>query len=287
MNSKLLPFALVLLFAPALFAQDYAIRLARPLKPGDELKLSVTAKMAQTTTQAVNDGAPQERKQEVSVQFDGTEKVIAVDANGKETKVTLTADKFTQTVGGGDPTDVVPKGTVIDCAVVDAKPDFQIDGKPAEHAVSQAASMVVDLSHGQHTDDEVFGAKEHKKKGDSWDMNTDLAKADLGNSAAGAEFSDLTGKTTLDDVTGDTMKVTAHMTGKLKPPLPPALTIDDTSFEVTFTGVFPVDINKCQLEQTQALSMTFSAHADAPSGGKVIIKSTVNQSVTRKTTPVK
>ena len=285
MNMKLLPVACLLLATPALFAQDYEIRLNRALKAGDELKISVTAKMSQSTTQAVNGAAAQEQKQEITVQFDGTEKAVEVDATGRETKETLTVDKFTQTVGGAT-TDVAPKGTVITCSVVDNKPSFQIDGKDVDASIAMPVGMVAELSHGDPTNDDLFGAKEHKKKGDSWDMNADLAKKSFADSAGGIEISELSGKTTLDDVSGDTMKISSTITGKVKPPLPPSVTVDDASMSATLKGTYPVDVTKYIQDFFQEMTISFSAHAEGP-GGKVVIKSTVVQSETRTSTPLK
>lgn len=285
MNSKFLPFALALLLAPAVFAQDYPIHLVRPLKAGDQEKISVTAKTSQSTTQSLDGAPPQEQKLEGVSQLDGTEKVIAVDANGKETNISLTVDKFTQTIGSAT-SEVVPGGTVIACSVADKKQVYTIDGKPVDAAVAQALDMVVDLSHGQHTDDEIFGTTDRKKKGDSWDANAAIATSDLKASGGGAEFTDIAVKTTLDDVADDALKISARITGKIKPPLPPEITVDDSTFDAKWAGTFPTDTTKYKPDELQEMVITFSAHADGPSGQKVVIKSTVDQSVTRKTTPV-
>lgn len=286
MRIKNLPFAfLLLLAAPALFAQDYAIRLTRPLKPGDQIKLSVTGKQSQSTTQSIGDAAPKEQKQEIAVQLDGVEKVIEVDASGRETKMTITVDKFTLTQGGNT-SDVVPKGSVITCSADGKKSVYEIDGKAADPDVAQALDMVVQLAHGDPTDDEVLGTKEHKKKGDSWDINTDLAKTSLAAQMSGAELSDLSGKTTLDDVAGDNLKISSEMKARVKPPLPPQFTVDDSTLEAKYDGTFPIDTAKPPVEESQVATLSFTAHTDSPQG-KVVVKSTVVQSQTVTTTLVK
>ena len=285
MKAKFLPFALALFLAPALLAQDYEIRLTRALEDGDELKLSVAAKMAIVTSQTVGDAAPKEQKQDMDVQFDGMEKVIAVDAHGRETKATLTVDKFTVTAAGST-VDIAPKGTVISGAITDGKAGFQIDGKDVEPQVAQALAMVIQLSNGGPTDDEIFGTKDKKKKGDSWDINADVAKKSFADASAGMEMPDLSGKTTINDDAGDALKISAAITGKVKPPLPPIVTLDDSSLTATFTGTFPKDVTKYSPEESQVLAISFSAHADTPNG-KVVVKTTMNQSMTRTATIVK
>ena len=286
MKIRFIAIAFVLLSVSAALAQDYPIRLARPLKAGDEENLSVTAKMSQSMSQAMGDAPAQEQKEEMTIQYDGVEKVEAVDANGKETQASLTVDKFTQTASGTT-TDIAPKGTVIGCSIVDKKQTYEIDGKAVEPALAQALDLLMQLSTGAPTDDEIFGTKEAKKKGDSWDINTALAKAALEGSNGGMQFSDLAGKTTVDDVTGDAMKITAHLTGKAKPPLPANLTLDDSALDATFQGTYPLDTAKYQPEDSQQLKLTYSAHADIPFGGKMVVKFVMEQSVERKTTPVK
>ena len=265
MKIKFLPLAFLLLATPALFAQDYEIRLARANKPGDQLNLSATGKLSMDSTQTLGDAAPKEQKQDITVQFEGVEKIVEVDAKGKETKITLTVDKLTQTVGS-ETTDVAPKGTVITCSVSGKKQNYEIDGKAADPGVAQALDVVIQLSRGEPSDDEIFGTKEHKKKGDSWDINADLAKSSLAGQTGGGEVSDLSGKTTLDDVAGDNLKVSALMKGKAKPPLPPQIIVDDSSFDAKFTGTFPIDVTKPPVEEGEEVTFAFTAHADTPKG---------------------
>lgn len=286
MNAKFLQIAFLLLGAPALFAQDYEIRLTRALKAGDEMKVSVTTKMSQSMAQSVDGGTPQERKHEIVVQFEGVEKVLQVDADGRETKETLTVEKLTQ-AADGQTGEVVPKGTVVTCSITGKKPSFQIDGKDVEPPVAQALATVAQLSGGDPTDDAIFGTKERKKKGDSWDINSDLAKQLLGNMAGGIGLSDLAGKTSVDDVTGDALKMSAQITGKVKPPLPEGVTLDDAaSFTASFHGTFPIDPAKFPPEESQEMKVSFTVHAET-AGSKVAVTTNIMQTQTRIVTPVK
>lgn len=283
MNPKYLPLVLVVLFAPAVFGQDYEVRIGRALKAGDALKLSVTAKQTQDQSITLN-GAPQkDDKQSVSVQFDGVEKVIAVDSNGKETKITLTVDKFTQTEGDKT-SDLLPKGAVVTCSIGDDKKQaYEIDGKAADDAATQALDMIVDLSRGGPTDDEALGTKEKKKKGDSWDVNADQTKKYL---EGAGDFTNITGKTTLDDVTGGNMKLSAHITATFKPPLPDTITVDSATMEANVSETCPIDTSKYESEDATSLITSFSGHADSPNG-KVVMKLTMAQTSSRTITPVK
>ncbi len=173
----------------------------------------------------------------------------------KRQKTSLIVEKFTMTTNGAT-ADAEPKGTVIHSSVVDRKDVHEIDGKAVDRTVAQALDMVVSLSHGAPTDDEILGTKDRKKKGDSWDVNAGKARAAMESSADGAEISNITGKTTLADVTGDSLEITAHLTGSVKPPLPPSVTVDQGSMEVDFAGAFPIDPAKCQSKDTQIFSLS-------------------------------
>ena len=56
MKTKFLPIALALLLAPAVFAQDYEIKLTRPKKAGAEYNLDVAGKQSKDVT-VTSDGA--------------------------------------------------------------------------------------------------------------------------------------------------------------------------------------------------------------------------------------
>ncbi len=286
-KAKYLPFALGLfLLSPSVFAQDYAIRFLRPLKPGDEYKISAAAKQTQALFVTSNDVPKRDDKKEIAVQLDGVEKVIEVDANGKETKIALTVDKFTVTTSGSA-ADIEPKGTVINSSVVDKKEVHEIDGKAVDHPVARALDMVISLSCGEPTNDEMFGTKERKKPRDSWDVNGDKIKAALELSAGGMEFNGFTGKTWLLDVADGSLVIGGAFTGSVKPPLPPALIIDQSSMEAAFRVTLPVDVTKYAPESAQTVSFSFTAHTDAPTGEKIVIKSSAEQSINRTMTPLK
>lgn len=290
MKALLLPVSLLTLLSTAAFAQDYAIKLHRPDKVGETYKISSTGKQSQAMNMTVN-GTPQKNdNKSIEVQFEGTEKIVEVSASGEATKEVVTVDKLTMATGGAAATDVLPKGTVINASVADKKQSYEVDGKPVSPEAAQALDMVVSLDkdNGATTDDDIFGTSEKKKKGDSWDINVEKAKANFQAQADGAELNEVTGKTTLVDVTGDMMSLSAQITGKPKAPLPPMFTVDQTALKATFTASLPVDVTKsAPREESESLTMSFAAHADAPSGEKVAMKVEMSQSMTSKGTLVK
>lgn len=290
MKALLLPVSLLTLLSTAAFAQDYAIKLHRSEKPGNEYKASLTGKEAKQMTLTVDGAVQKDQKSETLVQFDGTEKVLEVSAIGKQTKLALTVEKFTSTTNG-TASDVFPKGTVITATRDSAgKKAYEIDGKPVtDPSAVQALGLVVAISRNQTlTDDDIFGTPDRKKKGDSWDINAAKAKEDFEKAGDGAEIDNLAGKFTLDDVQGDTMIVSSHITGGLKPPLPPMFTIDQSAFDMTLKGLLPVDpTQNAPSDGTVNMSFNFSAHGDGPSGKKIEVKVSATMTMEQKLLPVK
>ena len=55
---------------------------------------------------------------------------------------------------------------------------FEIEGAPASGKVSKALDLVVNITSGGPTDDDIFGTTERKKAGDSWPINKAVAITD-------------------------------------------------------------------------------------------------------------
>lgn len=287
MNTKLVPIALALalLFPPALLAQDYEIKLTRPNKAGDEYNLDATGKQFKDVTVTSNGAVVKNEKADVSIQCLGVLKIIEVSAKGQETKTSLTIDKFIKTDGGKD-SEVLPKGTVVSSSIVDKKPVHTVNGEPVAPDVAELLSLVVNLSKDDKVDDDtLFGTKERKKKGDTWDVNADEAVKSFEAATSGGKLENFAGKATLEDVTGDLLKITAHFTTDFRPPLPPAFTINSSSLEASMSGLFPIDATKPRAEESTKISFSFTAGADAPSGDKIEIKAKVNMESMHKMTP--
>jgi hypothetical protein len=281
MKIKFLPFALAMLLAPAVFAQDYEIKLTRPKKAGEEYNLQVTGKQYKDTTTTSNGAVVQNEKADTSIQCSGVLKIIEVDAKGQETKTAFTIDKFTKTEDGKD-SEVLPKGTVITSSQA-GKAVHMVNDQPVDPSASELLNMVIELSKGEKADDDtVFGAKERKKKGDSWDVNGDEAMKSFEETGDGVKPGNFAGKTTLEDVTGDTLKITSHFTTNFQPPLPPIFTVDSSSLEASMSGLFPIDATKCRPEESTKLAFSFAAHANMPTGEKIEIKAKIGMESVRK-----
>lgn len=284
MKALLLPFLLSALLSPAIFAQDYAIQLDRPEKPGNEYHYSVTGTLSQSSETSVNGVVKQGMKKDIQVQFEGGKKILEVNAAGEETKLALTVEKFTA-VTDGSSAEVFPKGTVITAASVDKKEVYEVDGKPVDESAVNVIGLVVSLSKGGATNDQVFGTTGRKKPGESWDANPDKIKNWLSESSNGIEAGEVSAKFTLDGVENGQATVSGHITGTIKPKMPSTFTVDQGTIEATLKSVLPVDATKTVPDgKHEAVNISFAAHGDTPSGEKITLKVSIMMSRDRNTT---
>ncbi|HWB60695.1 MAG TPA: hypothetical protein VG733_14465 [Chthoniobacteraceae bacterium] len=269
-------------------AQDYTVRLQRALNPGDEMQVFLMGRKTQSTVITVNGAKQKEARMELNAQLDGTEKVLAVDGNGKETKTEITVRRMTFAVNGGAPLEILLKGTVISCWVDGKKQVYFVDGKAVSADVAKVLDMVVDLSEGEPSKDEDFGATEQKKKGDTWDVNATAVKRALENGDSSYEFDHIAGKVSLDDVTDAGMKVSARFTGNVKLLPPPGFTIDKGTIDAAYTQLLPPETSKYQTGDSEEIVITFTAVPLTPGDkGKSVAKTTLEKSLTRNFAPAK
>ena len=270
MKTLLTSLSLSLFLSAGVFAQTYKIQFDRPMKPGEKYNIVASGTQSQAMTATSDGKTVQEQKEDFSIDYKSVEEVIEVDSLGRETKISSTIEKFTKTTGGVTK-DLLPKGTVL---VSSAPGTHQVNGVAVDPEVAKALSMAVQLSKGGAGDDAIFGTKEAKKIGDSWDANAAAMKEDLGKTFGGAAL-DFAGRTTLVNVvksgSGDVLKIQAKITGKVTPPLPPGFTVDASALEVTLAGDLPVDLSLGRPSDSTAVSFTFSGHADAPTGAKIVM----------------
>jgi len=270
MKTLLTSLSLSLLISSGVFAQTYKIQFDRPMKPGEKYNIVASGTQSQAMTVTSDGKTLQEQKEEFSVDYKSVEEVLEVDSLGRETKISSTIEKFTKTTGGVTK-DMLPKGTVL----VSSAPNVHlVNGVAVDPDVAKALSMAVQLSKGGPGDDTIFGTREAKKIGDSWDADATAMKEDLSKTFGGA-VQDFAGKTTLVNVvksgSGDVLKIQAKVTGKVVPPLPPGFTVDASAMEVTLAGDLPVDLSLGRPMDSTAISFTFSGHADAPTGAKIVM----------------
>jgi hypothetical protein len=172
--------AVLFIVTASLSAEEtYAIRMARPLKPGEQF--DVLVKMA--------------LEDSVGTSFDGREvendkTIAACRLTGRLTVLAVTSK--------GQPMDVRLKIETAECVSDDQRADFfkpgdelrlrhdepenvaEVNGQPAGELQVQAIEAILSVqAEGEGTDDEVFGTSEKVIVGAEWGVNRKAAVADL------------------------------------------------------------------------------------------------------------
>ena len=305
MNLNIISFALIVMLAAAGYSQDYEIRIQRPIKVNDERKLCVTAKQSMNGSITADGAQPSDNEKAVSIQFDGLEKVIAVDQYGTETKAMLTVDKFIKSENGRS-SDILPAGTVVICFVADnEEQSYEIGGKPVDDATSQALDMTIRLGRSVPTADDALGTNDRKMKGESWDVNGNSVKKYLENAAGFTEshaiqttgspvkiylgkcrFRNFVGKSKLEDITGDDIKVSANISAEFTAILPDETVYDANTMDANVSVVCPIDTSKYESKYEFSMITYFLGHFERPKG-KMIVRMKTELSFSRVITPIK
>lgn len=227
-------------------AEDYQIKLVRPVKIGERYALVARGTQEQHMTITVAGQRTPPKDEMMSIALTAKAVVLVVSAGGSEMKTRFTVTRLTNTAGARA-AEVLPAGTIVIAERVGSKTAFQVAGAPATHDVAQALGVVISLdSDGGANDDTVLGTKERKKVGDSWQIDAAAAAADARTrSQLQVDAANITGKATLADVLKDGLKVTAVIEMKhVGIPLPPGVTVKSSVFSAHFSGVFPVDATR-------------------------------------------
>ena len=192
-------------------ARDYEIRLHRPVKPGYKYRQSSVGNRLEWTRIKYDGKLAEEKKDELSIRFEAEVTVLATNDKGGPSRSSLKIVKCVA-IKGKDEKELVPRDTVVLAYVKDKKDvfeiavvpvsngTFEVGGVPVDRELHKALSTVFTLSKGGITDDDVFGTKQRKKVGDSWDIDTRRAVEGLESRAMTIPKKHAKGKVTLDKV---------------------------------------------------------------------------------------
>ncbi len=281
--------AATVIFCASAFGEDYPIRLHRPVKVGDKFQVEGTGAKKEAMSVIADDQAVKNEDMNFTAAYQAEETVLEVGAKGQPTKISIKVGKLTRTEGGRTE-EVAAKGAVIVASKVEKKTVYEVEGRPADAKTGKVLDIFISMGAAGATDDEIFGTKERKKVGETWGIDAKLAATDFA-AEVGGRAEKLAGTAKLDgvdrDATGDVEKVSAQMSGKLIPPLPPNIIVDGAAFEAAFSGEFPVNPDVPRRAESSKMLMDFSAHADGPKGQKMVMKGSFGQSGSRKFTPMK
>lgn len=274
MKAPAFTISLLAFLSSTLFAQDYAIKLHRPEKAGNEYHYSVSVLSTNAMVLTVNGAVKKSDQQEMQAQFKGLVKILEINAAGNPKKVALTVEKFT-IMEKGAISEALPPGTVIIGSVVaNQKELYQVKGKPVEKNVADALRHIAGLDKldAGGDEDEIFGTHDRKKKGDSWDIDGEKLVKSTQRTDGTSRFLSATGKATLEDVTGDSMTVSEHATAAIAN-FAPNLAMDQNAFDGTSAVTLPLDATKSvPFTEKDRTSINYAAHGQNAAGDVAVLK---------------
>ena len=273
--------ALALGVSSALFAQqDYEIRLDRPLKPGDQFKISATGRKRQDIRISTANEPLHEKNDDFTIEYAARRKVFAVDEIGRAIKVSDTVQQLSL-VRSGNRTEFLKPGTKVLGYVEGMKKVFEIDGRRADEETESVLELVIDITAGGPGNDEVFGSRTRKKVGEAWKMNSVAAIAELGR--RNIEGQAIEGDVTLESVThepiGDVLRVVCHFKGNARPISMPGITSSSGPFQGTWSTKVPVNPALTSTEDSMAINLQFQGKGGVPGGGENTVSATLRESV--------
>lgn len=237
------------LLAP-ITAQDFEIKLIRPVKVGERYGVQSKAANEQHMTITADGQAMPPNDEVISTVLTAKAETLGVTPGGRECKTRFTVIKFVK-ITGDKTEDALPPGTVLvgerPNAKTYTKTQFTIADAPVAPDMAKLLGMVISLENDQGVnDDVVFGTKEPKKVGDTWPVNYKAAALDFtAKQNILVDPANISGTATLVEQTQNGLKISANMEMKqIGFPLPPGMTVTSSAFVAKFSGVFPVDVTK-------------------------------------------
>ncbi|MEY2484584.1 MAG: hypothetical protein QOH39_232 [Verrucomicrobiota bacterium] len=274
--------------SPLLAQQDYEIRLNRSLKPGNQFKVFARGRILEDFQISLAHEPLQETKDDFEVEYAATRKVLEVDKAGRATKVSDIIEQLS-VIRAGNHAELAQRGASLVAFVQGKKKIFEIDGQRVDDQTEKALKVVIDITTGGPSDDEVFGTRARKKLGESWNMNKILAVEDFAK-RSNVELRNLAGEVRLESVThestGDVLKIVCHFKGDARPVSLTTITSSRGPFEATWSTRVPVEPSLARTEDSIALSLQFQGKGGAPDHTQTSVAGTLRKSVICKMTPL-
>jgi hypothetical protein len=281
----LTPFlALLALPLAGALAQEYEIRLHRPMKAGEEYEVSETVRQSDTSV-VTRMGTPVSRQnRDFTLTYRAVEKVLEVDALGQARRMLSTIGQLVKDENGSR-TNVLAKGTAVVASLNGMKQVYEVNGRTLNAELGLLLDPLIVIPKISDTEDAFFGTDERKHVGDRWDIHTDTTTRAL-SQILGTPVSDVQGTVTLGDTAksdeGDLLVVQVHLSGSTRLAVP-GVAMDQSTFVYDINSLLPVDPTGADRGGQTTFTATFSAHSDVPGVGRLFSKGQSIQSAKRET----
>lgn len=269
MKSTLLTIAAVVGQSVLAADEGHTIKLHRPAKVGEQLRVEISGSESNTMTRKVGDMEDSEEKK-WSAKLKGIVTVLKVNKVGSVVQIKLKVDSFTITEGKFTEA-ALEKGTVIKGEKKDDKDQFELWDEESklgvplqEGTMMEALNLFFPLNdlEEKNTDDDAFGTDEKKQVGDSWKINS-KALADMAKSEkVKIDPKNVTGKVSLVSVVKaeghKCLEIKGAFTVKgLKTPVgfPRNLRVTKSEMSGRAHSKIPVDISLPAIEDNMVMTM--------------------------------
>ncbi|MDO9018115.1 MAG: hypothetical protein Q8S73_02990 [Deltaproteobacteria bacterium] len=270
----------------------YAVRLHRAVRVGQRARITVEGEKHQTTHIDANGRPPTDREEHLQVHFRAVERVLAVSPEGKALQSEYTIERLESEDASGSRVLLRP-GQVVTVARAQrgAEARVTVGGRPVDRPVREALGVVVSMSIGGASDDEVFGTTQRQAVGAVWPINAEVAQRDLLRTAN--VTATLSGQTRINGAATvqrtPCLDVSAEMNGTITAManLPPRSSVRSGTMRVTLRGMFPVAPTTPAL--SSSMEMTMDVHVDLPPSAASAhneIRITVREGKTGTVTPI-
>lgn len=226
-------------------AETFEIRLNRSAPVGSRVRLTVEGARHQTVRATTAGQTVADRVEDLRVHFRAVARVVAPAPGGRVRHSEYVIERFESVDEHGSHV-LARRGQVLSVIRGTRRSELvaTLDGLPLQPTTRVALGLVVSLSNGGGSDDEVFGTTARRAVGDSWPMNAELGQRDLAQSLGGV--TSLTGQTRLERrVTVrrvPCLELVTTLNGAITslPDLPPGSTIRAGTLRMSMRETLPV-----------------------------------------------
>ena len=270
--------------------QQYEVRLMRPAKANDAYHIQATCRQSEKMKIIRGGQEVKTKNVEFSLEFEAGVRILEVNRIGEVTKCSLSVTNFIKTQGEVKKT-LIPKESLIMGSVTDAGYFFEVKGNTVGSEIHEALLTVIQFGKGgRWSDDEIYDSKEPQKIGNSWNINAAMASRNLAKAGIKAQVEDITGTATLKEVMEidrtPCLKVCGEMSiRRMSAPFTPDFKVETAEMHMAYTAIFPVDINKGRLLESQEMRMNLSMRGKPDASGiEVIFQSNAERTLNTKLT---
>jgi len=229
----------------------YRIVIERPTRVGAKYKRSVTVTDSRRETLVDGKTKLKNVDHRIQIKLVVEEEVLAVDALARWQKIKLTVETFSAAGAKGDEP-VVPPGTVMTIERPATGNDATVTSSsgPLSKDARRALDLAIPSGAKSVSDDDIFGTKQPRAAGASWDIAREVAARDLATRGVRTSTAQIAGDTRIltarEDRGVPCLEMTARMSVKISgvDTMPAGSTIEQGEVTAEMTGIMPVDIRK-------------------------------------------